>query len=147
MKALVKSKAAPGLWLEDVPKPAPGIDDVLIRILRTAICGTDVHIYKWDDWARKTVPVPLVTGHEYSGEIAAIGADVRNLAIGQRVSDLTQYPSGRPIESNKDYIVAGWASVTENVEGPPVWDLVERYVTRVQNVRIEPNTSVKVVGI
>jgi sulfur-oxidizing protein SoxB len=68
-------------------------------------------------------------------------------SIGQRVSDLTQYPSGRPIESNKDYIVAGWASVTENVEGPPVWDLVERYVTRVQNVRIEPNTSVKVVGI
>ena len=68
-------------------------------------------------------------------------------SIGQRVSDLTQYPSGRPIEPNKDYIVAGWASVTENVEGPPVWDLVERYVTRVQNVRIEPNTSVKVVGI
>ena len=68
-------------------------------------------------------------------------------SIGQRISDLTQYPSGRPIEPNKDYIVAGWASVTENVEGPPVWDLVERYVTRVQNVRIEPNTSVKVVGI
>jgi S-sulfosulfanyl-L-cysteine sulfohydrolase len=68
-------------------------------------------------------------------------------SIGQRISDLTQYPSGRPIEPNKDYIVAGWASVTENVEGPPVWDLVERYVTRVQNVRIEPNTTVKVVGI
>jgi sulfur-oxidizing protein SoxB len=68
-------------------------------------------------------------------------------SIGQRISDLTQYPSGRPIEPNKDYIVAGWASVTENVEGPPVWDLVERYVTRVQNVRIEPNNSVKVVGI
>ena len=68
-------------------------------------------------------------------------------SIGQRISDLTHYPSGRPIEPNKDYIVAGWASVTENVEGPPVWDLVERYVTRVQNVRIEPNTSVKVVGI
>jgi sulfur-oxidizing protein SoxB len=67
-------------------------------------------------------------------------------SIGQRISDLAQYPSGRPIEPNKDYIVAGWASVTENVEGPPVWDLVERYVTRVQNVRIEPNTSVKVVG-
>lgn len=68
-------------------------------------------------------------------------------SIGQRISDLAQYPSGRPIEPNKDYIVAGWASVTENVEGPPVWDLVERYVTRVQDVRIEPNTSVKVVGI
>ena len=68
-------------------------------------------------------------------------------SIGQRISDLAQYPSGRPIEPNKDYVVAGWASVTENVEGPPVWDLVERYVTRVQNVRIEPNTSVKVVGI
>jgi sulfur-oxidizing protein SoxB len=68
-------------------------------------------------------------------------------SIGQRISDLAQYPSGRPIEPNKDYIVAGWASVTENVEGPPVWEVVERYVTRVQNVRIEPNTSVKVVGI
>jgi sulfur-oxidizing protein SoxB len=68
-------------------------------------------------------------------------------SIGQRISDLAQYPSGRPIEPNKDYVVAGWASVNENIEGPPVWELVERYITRVQNVRIEPNTSVKVVGI
>jgi S-sulfosulfanyl-L-cysteine sulfohydrolase len=68
-------------------------------------------------------------------------------SIGQRISELTQYPAGRPIEPSKDYVVAGWASVNENVEGPPVWDLVERYVTRVQNVRVEPNTSVKVVGI
>jgi S-sulfosulfanyl-L-cysteine sulfohydrolase len=68
-------------------------------------------------------------------------------SIGQRISDLAQYPSGRPIEPSKDYVVAGWASVNENIEGPPVWELVERYITRVQNVRIEPNTSVKVVGI
>ena len=73
MKALVKSKAAPGLWLEDVPKPEPGINDVLIRVLRTAICGTDVHIYKWDAWAQKTIPVPMVVGHEFVGRVVAVG--------------------------------------------------------------------------
>ena len=63
MKALVKARAEPGLWLEDVPVPAPGRDDVLIRVLRTGVCGTDLHIYEWDGWAQANVPVPLVTGH------------------------------------------------------------------------------------
>lgn len=86
MKALVKAKAEKGLWLEDVPVPEIGPDDVLIKINKTGICGTDVHIWKWDDWAAKTVPVPMVIGHEFAGEIVALGRDVRGLKIGQRCS-------------------------------------------------------------
>ena len=70
MKALVKSKASPGIWLEDVPLPEVGINDVLIKIHKTAICGTDIHIYNWDDWAQKTIPVPMQVGHEFVGTIA-----------------------------------------------------------------------------
>jgi threonine 3-dehydrogenase len=86
MRALVKAKAEPGIWMEDRPVPEIGPDDVLVKVHKTGICGTDIHIYKWDEWAAKTVPVPMITGHEYAGEIAAIGADVRNLSVGQRVS-------------------------------------------------------------
>ena len=86
MKALVKREDAPGLWLEEVPRPAVRARDVLIKIDRTGICGTDLHIYKWDDWARKTVPVPLVVGHEFVGEIVEIGADVKDFSVGEIVS-------------------------------------------------------------
>ncbi|MBC8326656.1 MAG: L-threonine 3-dehydrogenase [Verrucomicrobia subdivision 3 bacterium] len=86
MKALVKREDAPGLWLEEVPRPTAGPRDVLIKIDRTGICGTDLHIYKWDDWARKTVPVPLVVGHEFVGEIVEIGADVKDFSVGEIVS-------------------------------------------------------------
>ncbi|HEY7328512.1 MAG TPA: L-threonine 3-dehydrogenase [Gemmataceae bacterium] len=86
MKALVKRKAEPGLWLEDVPQPEIGINDVLIRVWRTGICGTDVHIWKWDDWARKTIPVPMVVGHEFVGEVAAVGANVADFHRGEIVS-------------------------------------------------------------
>ncbi|MFN3823948.1 MAG: L-threonine 3-dehydrogenase [Pseudorhodobacter sp.] len=86
MKALVKAKAEPGLWLETRPLPAIGPDDVLIRVNKTGICGTDVHIWNWDDWAARTVPVPLVTGHEFAGEIVEIGRNVEGLALGQRCS-------------------------------------------------------------
>ena len=86
MKALVKREDAVGLWMEDRPVPDIGPEDVLIRIRKTGICGTDVHIWNWDDWARRTVPVGLITGHEFSGEIVALGRDVRDLAIGQRCS-------------------------------------------------------------
>jgi len=95
MKALVKSKAEPGLWLEDVPKPEPGINDVLIRVLRTAICGTDVHIYKWDAWAQKTIPVPMVVGHEFVGEIVAVGENVEGYHPGQIVSGEGHIVCGR----------------------------------------------------
>ena len=86
MKALVKKQSGEGLWLEDVPQPEAGPRDVLIKVDRTGICGTDLHIYKWDDWARKTVPVPLVVGHEFVGEIVEVGSDVRDFSVGEIVS-------------------------------------------------------------
>src|SRR5512134_2256804 len=86
MKALVKKAAEPGLWLEDVPEPEIGLNDVLIRIDRTGICGTDVHIYKWDDWARKTIPVPMVVGHEFVGEVVDVGSNVVDFRRGDVVS-------------------------------------------------------------
>jgi len=86
MKALAKLKAEPGIWLTDVDKPTVGHDDVLIRIHKTAICGTDLHIYKWDEWAQKTIPVPMHVGHEFVGEVVAIGDSVRSIAVGDRVS-------------------------------------------------------------
>ena len=86
MKALVKAKPEEGLWLQREPVPEIGPDDVLIRVNKTGICGTDIHIWNWDEWAEKTVPVPLITGHEFAGEIIALGRDVEDLEIGQRVS-------------------------------------------------------------
>ena len=86
MKALVKKNAEEGLWLEDVPMPAVGGSDVLIKVHKTAICGTDVHIYNWDDWAKKTIPVPKTAGHEYAGEIVELGANVTGLEVGDIVS-------------------------------------------------------------
>ena len=86
MKALVKAERAPGIWLQEIPEPKLGANDVRIRIRKTAICGTDMHIYSWDAWAQKTIPVPMVVGHEYSGEIVEIGSEVQGLAIGDRVS-------------------------------------------------------------
>ncbi len=86
MKALEKSQPAEGLWMIDAPVPEIGPDDVLVKINKTGICGTDIHIWNWDDWARKTVPVPLITGHEFAGEIVEIGRNVEGLEIGQRCS-------------------------------------------------------------
>ena len=86
MKALVKARDEAGLWLQDEPVPSIGPDEVLIRVRKTGICGTDVHIYGWDEWARKTIPVPMVVGHEYAGTIVEVGAAVRGLAVGTRVS-------------------------------------------------------------
>ena len=86
MKALVKSRSERGLWLEEVPEPEIGINDVKIRVLLTGICGTDLHIYEWDDWAKVTIPVPLVIGHEFVGEIAAVGSNVADYRVGELVS-------------------------------------------------------------
>jgi threonine 3-dehydrogenase len=86
MKALVKKERKPGLWLEDVPKPQVAINDVLIRVDRTGICGTDLHIYKWDDWAQRTIPVPMVIGHEFVGEVAEVGSNVTDFFPGEVVS-------------------------------------------------------------
>ena len=95
MKALVKSRAEPGLWLEDVPDPRIGINDVLIRVHRTGICGTDVHIYKWDAWAAKTIRVPMVIGHEFVGEIVEVGSNVTDFHAGQIVSGEGHVVCGR----------------------------------------------------
>ncbi|WP_115717021.1 L-threonine 3-dehydrogenase [Gallaecimonas mangrovi] len=86
MKALAKQHAKEGIWMVDVDKPEMGHNDVMIKIKKTAICGTDMHIYKWDDWAQSTIPVPMVVGHEYVGEIVAIGDEVRGYKVGDRVS-------------------------------------------------------------
>lgn len=86
MKSLVKAKREPGIWMQDVSVPEYGVNDVLIKIHKTAICGTDIHIYTWDEWAQATIPVPMTVGHEFYGEIVAIGAEVNGLKIGQRVS-------------------------------------------------------------
>jgi threonine 3-dehydrogenase len=95
MKALVKAHAEPGLWLADVPVPEYGINDVLIRVDRTGICGTDLHIYKWDAWAQKTIPVPMVVGHEFVGEIVAVGSNVKDFLPGDVVSGEGHVVCGR----------------------------------------------------
>ena len=86
MKALIKRQSQPGLWLEDVPEPKPGINDVLIRVQKTGICGTDLHIYNWDAWAQRTIPVPMVVGHEFVGEILEVGSNVADFRPGDVVS-------------------------------------------------------------
>lgn len=86
MKALSKLKAEEGIWMTDVPEPEVGHNDLLIKIRKTAICGTDVHIYNWDEWSQKTIPVPMVVGHEYVGEVVGIGQEVRGFKLGDRVS-------------------------------------------------------------
>lgn len=95
MKALVKRHAEPGLWLEDVPEPEVGLNDVLIRVDRTGICGTDLHIYKWDKWAQKTIPVPMVVGHEFVGEVVEVGSNVVDFHPGEVVSGEGHVVCGR----------------------------------------------------
>jgi threonine 3-dehydrogenase len=95
VKALVKSRREPGLWLEDLDVPRIGINDVLIRVLRTGICGTDVHIYKWDDWSQKTIPVPMAIGHEFVGEIVEVGSNVADFFPGEVVSGEGHVVCGR----------------------------------------------------
>jgi len=86
MKALVKKEARPGLWLEEMPEPEIGINDVLIRVHKTGICGTDLHIYKWDAWAQATIPVPMIVGHEFVGEVVEVGSNVADFRRGDIVS-------------------------------------------------------------
>ena len=86
MKSLVKAKAEKGIWLQDTPEPEVGHNDLLIKIRKTAICGTDMHIYNWDDWSQKTIPVPMVVGHEYVGEVVGMGQEVKGFKVGDRVS-------------------------------------------------------------
>ena len=86
MKSLVKAKAEKGIWLQDTPEPEVGHNDLLIKIRKTAICGTDMHIYNWDEWSQNTIPVPMVVGHEYVGEVVGMGQEVKGFEVGDRVS-------------------------------------------------------------
>jgi len=86
MRALVKAKAQEGIWLQDMPKPKIGHNDLLVQVKKTAICGTDIHIYNWDEWAKKTIPVPMTVGHEFVGVVAEIGSEVQGFKVGERVS-------------------------------------------------------------
>jgi threonine 3-dehydrogenase len=95
MHALVKKYAKPGLWLEEMPVPDYGIDDVLIKVHKTAICGTDIHIWNWDAWAQKTIPVPMIVGHEFVGTVAAVGSNVHHIEIGEIVSGEGHIVCGR----------------------------------------------------
>ena len=124
MKALVKAKAEPGLWMEHVPVPEPGPTDVLIKVRKSAICGTDVHIWKWDAFSASTVPVPMVVGHEFVGEIVDMGAAARKYRIGQRVSGevTTASQPASPAVANR--ICAqprsdrGWSVTPRNMRPP-----------------------------
>ena len=95
MKALVKQHSKPGLWLEEIPEPEVGMNDVLIRVIKTGICGTDLHIYNWDAWARKTIPVPMAVGHEFVGEVVAVGPNVNDFHPGEIVSGEGHVVCGR----------------------------------------------------
>jgi len=95
MKALVKAKAEEGIWLQDMPEPECDNNDVIVKIHKTAICGTDIHIYNWDEWAQKTIPVPMITGHEYAGEIVEVGQNVTDLSVGDIVSGEGHITCGR----------------------------------------------------
>ena len=95
MRALVKAEATEGLWLEEVPEPELGINDVLIRVHKTGICGTDLHIYGWDAWAQETIPVPMVVGHEFVGKVAAVGSNVSDFQAGDLVSGEGHVVCGR----------------------------------------------------
>ncbi|MFB3777072.1 MAG: L-threonine 3-dehydrogenase [Bryobacteraceae bacterium] len=95
MRALVKSRAERGLWLEDVPRPEPGINDVLIKVLLTGICGTDLHIYEWDEWAAANIPVPMVVGHEFVGEVVEVGSNVTGFRPGEIVGGEGHVVCGR----------------------------------------------------
>ena len=119
MKALAKLERGPGLTMTDVPAPVVGHNDVLIRIRKTAICGTDIHIWKWDDWAQKTIPVPMHVGHEYVGEIVEIGQEVRGFAIGDRVSGEGHITCGycRNCRAGRRHLCRNTVGVGVNVPG------------------------------
>jgi len=119
MKALVKSKAAEGLWLEEIPVPEVGENDVLIKILKTSICGTDVHIWNWDEWAQKTIPVGMHVGHEFVGLVEALGANVHDYNVGDLVSGEGHLVCGhcRNCLAGRRHLCPNTSSVGVNREG------------------------------
>jgi threonine 3-dehydrogenase len=119
MKALAKLKSEQGIWMTDVEKPTLGHNDLLIKIRKTAICGTDIHIYNWDEWSQKTIPVPMVVGHEYVGEVVGIGQEVRGFALGDRVSGEGHITCGhcRNCRAGRTHLCRNTTGVGVNREG------------------------------
>ena len=119
MKALIKERAEPGLWMGEVPMPEVGPNDLLVRIKKTAICGTDIHIYKWDEWSQRTIPVPMVVGHEFMGEVVDMGSAVRGFEVGQRVSGEGHITCGycRRCRAGKRHLCRNTVGVGVNRQG------------------------------
>ncbi len=119
MKALVKKFREKGIWMENVPEPICGDNDVKIKIKQTAICGTDIHIYKWDEWSQKTIPVPMIIGHEFVGEIVEVGKNVKGLKIGQRVSGEGHIVCGycRNCKAGKKHLCINTKGIGVNIPG------------------------------
>ena len=146
MKALAKSRRERGLWLEDVPEPEYGINDVLIRVRYTGICGTDVHIYDWDEWAQKTIPVPMVIGHEFVGEIVEVGSNVNDFHPGDIVSGEGHVTCGRCRNclAGRRHLCAFTSGVGVNRPGA----FAEFVVLPMSNIwRHEPNVNQEVAAI
>lgn len=119
MKALVKAKAEKGLWMQEINIPKVGPNDVLIKIKKTAICGTDLHIYKWDDWAQATIPVPMTIGHEYCGHVAAVGSEVTEFKEGDRVTGEGHLACGhcRNCRRGRQHICEKTLGIGVNIDG------------------------------
>jgi threonine 3-dehydrogenase len=146
LKALVKIQRKPGLWLEDVPAPRPGINDVLIRVLKTGICGTDLHIYEWDEWAQSTIPVPLIIGHEFVGEVAEVGSNVADIQPGDIVSGEGHVVCGRCRNclAGRRHLCANTVGVGVNSPGA----FAEFIVLPVTNIwKHNPNVDLEVAAI
>jgi len=146
MKALVKNYSKPGLWLEEVPVPDYGPSDVLIKIQKTAICGTDIHIYNWDEWASKTIPVPMVVGHEYVGLVEAFGENVQDVKVGELVSGEGHITCGhcRNCRAGRRHLCPNTLGVGVNRSGC----FAEYLVIPVSNIwHCDPNISKDVLSI
>lgn len=147
MKALSKSEAREGIWMVDVPEPeAPGHNDVLIKIKKTAICGTDIHIYNWDAWAQETIKVPMVVGHEFAGEIVALGSEVQGFSVGDQVSGEGHITCGycRNCRAGRRHLCRNTVGIGVNVQGA----FAEYLVMPVKNVfKLPPEISLDVASI
>ncbi len=146
MKALVKKYSKPGLWLDEVPVPEYGPNDVLIKIQKTAICGTDIHIYNWDEWASKTIPVPMVVGHEYVGIVEAFGENVKDVRVGELVSGEGHITCGhcRNCRAGRRHLCPNTLGVGVNRPGC----FAEYLVIPVSNIwHCDPNISKDVLSI
>lgn len=119
MKALVKARPEKGIWMQEVTVPEPGVNDVIIKIKKTAICGTDLHIYKWDEWSRKTIKTPMIIGHEYMGYVESMGQGVTNLKIGDRVTGEGHIACGhcRNCRRGKEHVCENTVGIGVNIDG------------------------------